>query len=332
MPYDTSVSLDRLLLDAPPARVVGGTSKAIPQIRAITSDSREISRHGVNALFVAVKGASFDGHDFVRAAYDAGCRVFAVSRDCPLPEDALRLVYPDTRVALACLSACLYGHPSRELRIVGVTGTKGKTTTCLLSEAILTGAGIPTGYIGTNGIRYADVSYESPNTTPDSPILQRVLREMVDAGVRVVLLEVSSQALMQSRVHGIEFSDVVFTNLSVDHIGGCEHPDFEHYKNTKRLLFTRCRSKRAILNCDDPHAPAFLPEDDRDVATFSICPPSTEDSPPLPPPALWAEDVSPSFSGGGRIGVSFTLRGSCVKDGSLPPFSRSPVSVTSGMR
>ncbi len=314
-----TVDLNTLLADAPPEEALGSIPGAVP-IHAVVSDSREVVKYGAHALFVAIKGAAFDGHAFVRAAYDAGCRVFAVAHECDLPRDALRLVYPDTRMALARLSASFYGHPSRELRVIGITGTKGKTTTACITEAILTGAGVEMGYIGTNGIRYADVSYESPNTTPESTVLQRVLREMADAGIRAVVMEVSSQALMQHRTYGVEFTETVFTNLSLDHVGGNEHPDFEHYKSTKRLLFTRYTSKRAILNRDDPYASAFLPEDGRKTVTFSIEPPSSAPERPLPSPTLWATDVTPSFSESGAPGVSFTVHRAGDRTGSLPAF------------
>lgn len=317
---DMNIRLDTLIADAPPERSVGVAPDSARSIRGVVSDSREIPKYGVHALFVAITGAAFDGHAFLTSAYDTGCRVFAVSHECALPDDALQLIYPNTRIALSLLSASFYRHPSRELSVIGVTGTKGKTTTCLLIEAILNGAGIPTGYIGTSGIRYADVSYESPNTTPESLILQRVMREMVDAGIRAVVMEVSSQALMQHRVYGIEFSQTVFTNLSLDHVGKNEHPDFEHYKNTKRLLFTRYNSRRAILNRDDPFAPEFLPRDERISVAFSVLPSSTDANSPLPPPALLASDILPSSTENGRIGVSFSVhRGGARNDG-IPVF------------
>ena len=318
---DTNIRLDALVTDAPPQKSVGTAPNiAREMIHAIISDSREVPKYGLHALFVAITGSAFDGHDFLLSAYNAGCRIFAVSHECALPEDALQLIYPDTRIALALLSASFYRHPSKELTVIGVTGTKGKTTTCLLIEAILNGAEIPTGYIGTSGIRYAGVSHESPNTTPESLILQRVMRKMADAGIHVVVMEVSSQALMQHRVYGIDFSQVVFTNLSLDHVGKNEHPDFEHYKSTKRLLFTHYRSERAILNRDDPHALDFLPGDGRAVATFSTLTPVPLKEDPLKSPALWASDVAPSFSDGGSVGVSFTLHKEGVKKTVLPAF------------
>lgn len=317
---DTNICLDTLIADVPPERSVGKMPDTARSIYAIVSDSREIPNYGAHALFVAITGSAFDGHAFLESAYESGCRVFAVSHECALPEDTLQLIYPDTRIALALLSASFFHHPSRELSVIGVTGTKGKTTTCLLVEAILNGAGIPTGYIGTSGIRYAGVSCDSPNTTPESLILQRVMREMVDAGVRAVVMEVSSQALMQHRVYGIEFSQTVFTNLSLDHVGKNEHPDFEHYKNTKRLLFTHYKSKRAILNRDDPHALAFLPQDGQAVTTFSTLSPLQTREELLKKPALWASDIVPSFSENGGIGVSFTLHREGIKKTAFPAF------------
>ena len=318
MQKNRQIDLDILLADVPPIRSIGNAPDEAQSIRLVSSDSREIPRYGVNALFVAITGAVFDGHAFVRAAYDAGCRVFALSHECALPSDALQLIYPDTRKALALLSASLYRHPSKKLMVIGITGTKGKTTTALLAKKILTDAGVPTGYVGTNGIHYKDVSYETPNTTPESTVLQRVLCEMAEAGIRVALIEVSSQALMQHRVYGIEFHATVFTNLSPDHIGGNEHPDFEHYKETKRLLFTRYPSKKVIINRDDPYATEFLPSDERAVKAFSSSP-SAEKKRGLMPPCLFASEITPSAEEN-RVGVSFLIHGEEINQKALPAF------------
>ena len=313
--------LSELLADAPPSMTVGMIPEGDFPLHAVFSDSREASEYGRQGLFTAIVGASFDGHSFARAVYDAGCRIFAVSRILPLPEDALQLVYPDTRIALALLSASFYRHPSRELTVVGVTGTKGKTTTCLLAESILLRAGIPTGYIGTSGIRYAGVSQESPNTTPESLILQRTMREMLDAGIRVLVMEVSSQALMQHRVHGIGFSVTVFTNLSKDHVGPREHPSFSHYKDTKRSLFTSYPADAVILNGDDPVSPEMLPLGvSARVRTFSTAAEPKKGSHVLPTPSLTAREIAPASSADGRIGVSFRLHGDGFTETEHPVF------------
>lgn len=311
--------LSDLLADAPPQATVGTPQGYEVTVHAIYSDSREAKKYGNHGIFVAVVGATFDGHSFLQSAYDAGCRIFAVSRTVRLPEDALCLIYPDTRIALALLSASFYGHPSRELTVVGVTGTKGKTTTCLLAESILLRAGIPTGYVGTSGIRYAGVSYESPNTTPESLVLQRTMREMLDAGVRVLVMEVSSQALMQHRVYGMDFDVTVFTNLSSDHIGPREHPSFSHYKETKRSLFTDYPARTIILNADDPHSSEMLPKSGASgVKAFSVSQRGCTDG-ALPSPALSATDIVPASLSDSRLGVAFALH-SASKNEPIPAF------------
>lgn len=315
------ISLSALLRDAPPLNPANSPNIGERGIGAVFCDSREASKHGSLGLFVCIAGAAYDGHDFARAVYDAGCRVFAVSHEVDLPRDAICLVYENTRIALALLSASFYGHPSRELSVIGVTGTKGKTTTCLLAQSLLLRAGIPTGYIGTSGIRYADRAYESPNTTPESLILQRTMREMLDCGIRVLVMEVSSQALMQHRVHGISFAATLFTNLSRDHVGPREHPSFEHYRDTKRSFFTDYTAKTVILNADDPYsAEMFSAVKAAETVTFSVCGSETPCG-SLPAPSLTASETAPNTDGD-SLGISFLLSGKDT-DGapiSLPAF------------
>lgn len=218
------------------------------EITEICNDSR---RAGEGALFVCIKGAQTDGHIFARAVYSHGCRAFVVSEDVDLPSDAAVVRVDDTRAALADLAAAFYGFPSREIGVIGITGTKGKTTTALMTAHILERAGIPAGYIGTSGISFAGRVYPTVNTTPESLELQRRLREMADAGVRTVVMEVSSQGLYMDRVRGICFDTVCFTNFSPDHIGGAEHPTLEHYAACKRRLFTDYNASAAVYNADD---------------------------------------------------------------------------------
>ena len=223
-----------------------GTSDA--EVSAITYDSRKA---GPGALFVCLVGAWLDGHTYARSAYDQGCRAFLVEHPLDLPADAAQIVTDDTRAALAVIGADFYGNPAREMHILGITGTKGKTTTALLTAAILTEAGLPCGYIGSNGVDYAGRHESTANTTPESLELHRLFRQMVDAGVHHVVLEVSSQALRHHRVDGVPFEVVAFTNLSEDHIGPGEHPDFEDYKNAKRRLFAEYDARAMIYNADD---------------------------------------------------------------------------------
>lgn len=224
-------------------------------LSGVCYDSR---RATADSLFVCIKGALSDGHFYARSAYDKGCRFFLAQIPLSdLPADAHVLLCPDTRRALAELSANLFGHPAHELHIIGITGTKGKTTTALLIYNILNACGIPCGYIGTSGVKYGSFHFESANTTPESYVLHEYMRNMRRAGVTHLVMEVSSQALYLGRVHGIPFHTAVFTNLSEDHIGEHEHPTFEHYKACKKALFTHHNIQYALLNADDPYCEEF---------------------------------------------------------------------------
>ena len=209
------------------------------------------------SLFVCIKGAVADGHHFASVAYENGCRVFVAERALSLPDDALILRVKSTREAIARLACRFYGHPSHTMRLIGVTGTKGKTTTARLLSHILNKSGIPCGYIGTNGVFYADQRLDCKNTTPDAITLQSTLAEMQKRGVEAAVIEVSSQALMQMRADGTRFEGVIFTNLTPDHIGPREHDSFDHYKSCKARLFTDFGAKWAIFNADDTHTADF---------------------------------------------------------------------------
>lgn len=226
-----------------------------PEIDAVVCDSRKV---GPKSIFICVPGLTSDGHAFAKSAYDAGCRVFLVQAPVPLPPDAAVYQTPNTRTALADLAARFYGYPANRLTLIGITGTKGKTTTALMLYRALEHCRFPVAYIGTNGVCYRDHREETVNTTPESLDLQRYLRCFVDQGIRYVILEVSSQALLLERVRGLSFSLCLFTNLSPDHIGLREHPSFENYRDCKHLLFTDYGAQTAIVNADDPHAGYML--------------------------------------------------------------------------
>lgn len=223
-------------------------------ITAVTYDSRKA---GPGALFVCLVGALTDGHRYAASAYQNGCRAFLVERPLELPADAVQVQTADTRGALAVIGAAFYGDPVRQLHLIGITGTKGKTTIALLTAAILNARGCPCAYIGSNGVDIAGVHYETVNTTPESLELHRFFRLMVNAGVTHCVMEVSSQALAHHRVDGLPFEVVAFTNLSPDHIGTGEHPDFADYKNSKRRLFTEYGARCMVYNADD-EASAFM--------------------------------------------------------------------------
>ncbi len=215
---------------------------------------------GPGSVFFCLPGAHADGHDYAVAAYAGGCRLFVAERALALPADATVLLTSTVAVTMAKAAAVFYGQPAKMLSIVGITGTKGKTTTALMTQSLLEGIGIPTAYIGTNGVRYGEIAFATENTTPDSVTLHRLFRKILDAGIRVVVMEVSSQALSTHRVHGIPFSCCVFTNLSRDHIGAGEHADEAAYRRAKESLFLSYGSAVSVCNCADAVGRAILGE------------------------------------------------------------------------
>lgn len=224
-------------------------------VKMLSSDSRKVFE---SSLFVCISGSISDGHDYAEAAYKNGCRVFVSERRPDLPDDAYIIITKNSRVALAQLSDTFFGHPSQELTVIGITGTKGKTTSSLLIYNILSASGVKAGYIGSNGVYYGDYRFDTINTTPESYDLHEHMRNMRNAGVTTVVMEVSSQALKMARVHGIKYNICVFTNLSPDHIGEFEHPDFDDYKNCKHSLFTDYGAEYIVYNSDDSYADEMI--------------------------------------------------------------------------
>ena len=235
---------------------IGVPTEAVPYpqmpIHDIVYDSRK-AKAGV--IFVCIVGAVADGHKYAASAYEKGARVFVCEKPLDLPADALVYRVDNTRRALAALSACFFGHPERKLRVVGVTGTKGKSTICEMIRHILCKNGISAASIGTVGVRIGDVLTPTGNTTPESYELFRIFAEMVERGVCYAVIEVSSQGVKLDRIYGIPFFAAVMTNLSEDHIGGAEHPDFDDYKACTKALFSRC--EHAVFNADDPYFEEF---------------------------------------------------------------------------
>ncbi len=225
-------------------------------VTEITNDSRKI-REG--SLFFCIAGANSNGHAYADQAAAAGASVLVVQEPVDIQCEKKPVLFKtaDTRLAMAQLSAAWYGHPAREMKTIGVTGTKGKTTTTYLIRSILEAAGKKVGLIGTietwfRNAQGEEIARPASNTTPESIVLQKTFREMADAGVEVVVMEVSSQALMLHRTQGFIFDLGIFTNLSPDHIGPNEHDSFENYLYCKSLLFRQCRI--GIINGDDPYA------------------------------------------------------------------------------
>lgn len=216
------------------------------EIKDIAYNSRKA---GEGIIFVCLCGALTDGHKYAEDAYSRGSRVFVCQRELTLPSDALIIRVPDTRQALALMSCSFFRHPSREIDVIGITGTKGKTTTAHIIKSILDNADIMTGIIGTVGASYGDVSLPTVNTTPESYELQKMLRLMADGGCKAAVIEVSSLGLKFHRTDGTEFAYGVFTNLFPDHIGTNEHESFQEYAFWKTQLFPLC--KKALVNIDD---------------------------------------------------------------------------------
>lgn len=229
----------------------------------IAYDSRK-AKEGV--IFVCLCGARSDGHKFAKSAYDSGCRVFLCQNEVELPSDAQVIYCNDTRAALALISCNFFSHPSKELSVIGITGTKGKTTVAHIIRSVLDRSGIKCGIIGTVGAGYGDVTLPTVNTTPESYELQKMFRLMADAGCKAVAVEVSSLGLKFHRVDGTKFAVGVFTNLYPDHIGTNEHESFEEYAYWKKQLFKMC--KKAIVNIDDEFSKEIIGECACPVTTY----------------------------------------------------------------
>ena len=222
-------------------------------IKNISFNSKEI---GADCLFVALKGTRVNGHDYIPEALASGAQALIVEEDTHTEHDITIIRVPDTRIALANVADCFYQHPSRKLTVIGITGTNGKTTISYLLESILKEAGHNPGVIGTIDYRFGTHHRAAPNTTPNALDLQKIMKEMVDAGVSHLIVEVSSHALDQHRVEALNFDVAVFTNLSPEHLD--YHDTLEQYAEAKKLLFTYYINQStkektsAVINCDDP--------------------------------------------------------------------------------
>lgn len=220
------------------------------QITEVVYDSRKITE---GCLFICIEGANFDGHDFAAQALRQGAAALVVSKAVAdvLGKDITVIKVENTRYAMAFIAAAYFDNPAEKLKVIGITGTKGKTTTTYLVKSILENAGHKVGLVGTIEIIIGEKHIHAENTTPESYLLQQYFAEMVEAGIDTVVMEVSSQALMLHRTQGFVFDYGIFTNLEPDHIGPNEHASFEEYMACKGLLFKQCRV--GIVNGDDSH-------------------------------------------------------------------------------
>ncbi len=218
------------------------------EITDIVYDSRKVIE---GCVFVCLKGYTSDGHKYICSAIENGAKAIVLSDEpeCDIPTDIAVIRTPDTRLALAMMSAEFFGNPADELMTVAITGTKGKTTTTAMIAEIFEKAGYKTGTIGTLGIVYDGKTVKTNNTTPESYEVQKAMRDMLSAGCKAMVIEASSIGLKHNRLAGITFDVGIFTNFSDDHIGGVEHKDLKEYLFCKSLLFRQC--KYAAANIDD---------------------------------------------------------------------------------
>ncbi|MCC8121789.1 MAG: Mur ligase domain-containing protein [Oscillospiraceae bacterium] len=240
------MKLENLLKQVDVLQLIGS---AQGEISALVQSSAQA---GPGALFVCIQGYAADGHEFLPDAYRRGARAFVVQRlPQQLEEDGVYILVEDSRLAMAQLAAAWFGHPAEKMTMIGLTGTKGKTTTAFMTKKILEQTGHKVGMIGTVGAFIGQDKIPTSNTTPEAYELHQLLAQMVQAGCTHVVMEVSSQAVKLKRTAGIRFDYGAFLNLSPDHISPIEHKDFQEYRDCKRAMFRQV--KRAVVNLDGDH-------------------------------------------------------------------------------
>jgi len=263
-----SKRLEELLALLPQAEVRGSIDLLV---KSIAHDSRKVTS---DSLFICLSGSKVDGHNYIKQALDRGAAAILVEKDVDCSGLTVIKV-PDTREAMIKLAPSFYDYPGRKMRMIGVTGTNGKTTTTYLIREILRQAGYRVGVIGTIQILIDDLVLPINNTTPDVIDLQAVLAEMMQSGIEYVVMEVSSHALALDRVAGCEFDVGVFTNMTRDHLDF--HGSFENYAEAKAKLFGMLgekggfkKGKSAVINVDDPIADVMLNNADCNKFTYGI--------------------------------------------------------------
>ena len=263
------------------------------EVTGVVYDSRKVTD---GSLFICIRGAVVDGHKFIPDVTAKGAKVLVVEEEVSAPSDVTVIQVTDTRYAMAFISAAWFGHPAEKLKTIGITGTKGKTTTTYMVKSILENAGYKVGLIGTIEAIIGDKVIPASNTTPESYVVQKYFREMVDAGCDCVVMEVSSQGLMLHRTQGFVFDFGIFTNIEPDHIGPNEHKDFDHYLSCKAMLLKQCRV--GIVNRDDEHFDRIVEGHTCTLETYGF---SKEAD-------LRAEDAR-LIGGKGYLGISYQLKG-----------------------
>jgi len=292
------LKLSEVLRDIPGAAVL---DRGDPEIARVTCDSRAAAPGDV---FVALRGTRADGHDFLVTAAERGAAACIVDRETP-GFGMVRVRVADAEAALGRAACALSGHPSRTLRLAGITGTNGKTTTAYLVQHILRAAGLVAGRLGTVSYDYPSGEEPAPLTTPDAPALQRALARMVREGAQAAVMEVSSHALDRKRVEGCSFACTGFTNLSRDHLD--YHGSMEDYFEAKRLLFTRyAPDAPAAVNAEDPFGERLAAELGDRAVTFGLARGDVR----LEVDSLSARGVRGTLSHpGGRVRVEAPLAG-----------------------
>lgn len=232
-------------------------------ITDICYDSRKVIK---DSLFICLVGSTTDGHDYIDSAIKNGASTIIIERDIDIKEDVNVIKINNTRRVLSRLSINFFDNPASKMTVIGITGTKGKTTTSWMIKNILEEDHKKVGVIGTMGVFIGDKHYSTVNTTPESYEIQKYFKEMVDNGVEYAVMEVSSQALKVGRVDGMMFDYGIFTNLTRDHIGDNEHPDMEDYIYSKSLLFKMC--KKGVFNIDDSNFNSMIKDSTCEVYTY----------------------------------------------------------------
>lgn len=278
--------------------VINGNTEV--EVKGITSDSRKVLE---GYIFVCIKGANSDGHSYIaqvadKAAAIVVCEGVDIEADT---KNATVISTANTRLALALMSAAVYGNPDKKLFTIAITGTKGKTTTTYMIKNVLESCGIKTGLIGTIETIIGDEKIPACNTTPESIQIHETFAKMVSEGCKAVVMEASSQGFKLDRTAGINFDIGVFTNLEPDHIGPNEHESFEEYLSCKAKLFRQC--KTGIVNADDSHADKIMANATCEFETFGL-----SDS-----ADLRAKDID-LLHEPGKIGLTYRCEGLCNMD------------------
>jgi UDP-N-acetylmuramoyl-L-alanyl-D-glutamate--2,6-diaminopimelate ligase len=292
-------------LDRAPQRLVQAPLNTIAtqaDVAGLTCDSRQV---GAGDVFVALKGLKSSGADFARDAVARGAVAVVAEQPAPHTSDVPWVVVTDARAAMARLADEFYGHPSQAMRVVGITGTNGKTTTAYLLRAVFEAAGIKTGLLGTVTYLVGDREIPASRTTPESPDVQRMFRLMVDSGCGACVMEVSSHALMLRRVDETRFAAGVFTNLTRDHLD--YHGDMESYFAAKRRLFEMLPAGApAVINLDDPRGESLRPTTNSPI-TYALN--KAADVTPGPLTFTWQGLEFDVKTPGGRVHVKSQLVG-----------------------